>query len=246
MIAISRRVERTEGNLNWRQGACLAVALVGFALLAPTTQLFTPSTHAEQCDSPSNSGCMPQPQSQAQQFTLLADTMERPVSVSALPAGMTVLKGATKLGTKVAALRGANTAGQPCHSTTLWVAHISNWATPPGCYAKIYYPDPRDYSADSTFGYCNWWVEALHPNTPDILTNHSYPRSSTQTPGAAVWFDPGVQGASSAGHWAQVVAVNPDGYWMLITEMNFAWRGGGFGRVDYRYVHVGPGVVFIR
>jgi hypothetical protein len=27
--------------------------------------------------------------------------------------------------------------------------------------------------------------------------------------------------------------------------MNFAWRGGGFGRIDYRYIHVSPHVHFL-
>jgi hypothetical protein len=67
----------------------------------------------------------------------------------------------------------------------------------------------------------------------------------TPVPGAAIFFAGNVQGASSAGHYAQVVAIAPDHYWMLITEMNFSWRGGGFGKVDYRYAHVGPGVTFI-
>jgi hypothetical protein len=244
MIAIWQRVERAEWSATWRQGAYLAVALIGFAILAPSAQFFAQQTHAAQfCDS-QDSGCAAQPQSV--QFTLLADMVNQQSIAHALPTGVGTLKGAAALANKVSGLRSANTTGQPCHSATMWVAHISNWATPPSCYANIFSPNPSNYSANSTFGYCNWWVEALHPNTPDILTNHSYPRSSTPTPGAAVWFDAGVQGASSAGHWAQVVALNPDGYWMLITEMNFAWRGGGFGRVDYRYVHVGPGVVFIR
>jgi hypothetical protein len=65
-----------------------------------------------------------------------------------------------------------NTVGQPCHSTAFFVATISQWAVPPGCFA-------------------------------------TYHR------------------------------------WILVTEMNFIWRGGGFGTVDYRYVRVGPGVTFI-
>ncbi|HEV8190327.1 MAG TPA: CHAP domain-containing protein [Ktedonobacterales bacterium] len=136
--------------------------------------------------------------------------------------------------------------GQLCHDKTMWVAKLSNWTAPPGCYAKIYQPDQRVYSSPTSFGYCNWWVEALHPKHPDILLNQAkYTIGTKPVPGAAMWFDPGVQGASSAGHWAVVVAVNPDNYWMLITEMNFAWRGGGFGRVDYRYVHVGPDTHYI-
>ncbi len=34
-------------------------------------------------------------------------------------------------------------------------------------------------------------------------------------------------------------------YWVLVSEMNFHWRGAGFGRVDFRYVHVGDGVTFL-
>jgi hypothetical protein len=138
-----------------------------------------------------------------------------------------------------------NTVGQPCHSTTFFPASISPWATPPGCYALIYSPNPANYPPVSAFGYCNWWVQVLHPNNHDILDNPKYPRGSTPVPGAAIFFAGDVQGASSAGHYAQVVAIAPDHYWMLITEMNFSWRGGGFGKVDYRYAHVGPGVTFI-
>ena len=140
----------------------------------------------------------------------------------------------------------AATGGLPCQQSYMFVSHISQWTTPPGCYASIYYPDRGIYHAPGNFGYCNWWVLALHPNQQDILYGKEYTRSGTPVPGAAIWFDPNVQGASSEGHWAQAVAVSPDGYWVLITEMNFGWRGGGFGRVDFRYIHVGPGVVFIH
>jgi hypothetical protein len=128
----------------------------------------------------------------------------------------------------------------------MFVANIGQWSVPPGCYGTIYNPNRSVYHAPGNFGYCNWWVLALHPNQQDILYGKEYTRSSTAIPGAAVWFNPNVQGAGSDGHWAQAVAVSPDGYWVLITEMNFSWRGGGFGRVDFRYVHVGAGVVFIH
>ena len=42
-----------------------------------------------------------------------------------------------------------------------------------------------------------------------------------------------------------MVAVPPGGYWFLISEMNFTWRGAGWQKVEYRYVHTGPGVSFI-
>ncbi len=135
---------------------------------------------------------------------------------------------------------------QPCHSTNFFVATISQWAVPPGCFATIYSPDPKSYPAvPSAFGYCNWWVQELHPGYTNILTNPKYPRGTTPVPGAAIYFSPGVQGASSDGHFAQVVAIAPDHHWILVTEMNFIWRGAGFGKVDYRYVQLGPGVTFI-
>ena len=141
---------------------------------------------------------------------------------------------------------GQNTAGQPCHSSQMFVPNISQWTVPPSCYANVYTPNPANYVYRSSFGWCNWWPEVLHPGQPDILWGKGYVRSAVPTPGAAVFFAGGVQGASSAGHFAQVVAVAPDRYWVLVTEMNFHWRGAGFGRVNYRYIHVGPGVTFIH
>lgn len=147
--------------------------------------------------------------------------------------------------TPVRATSGSSTAGQPCHSSAMFPAHITQWTTPVSCYAGIYRVNTANYVSRSGFGWCNWWVEVLHPNQPDILWGREYRRSSVPTPGAAVYFAPGVQGASSDGHFAQVVAVAPDHYWVLITEMNFTWRGGGWQKVSYRYIHVGSGVTFI-
>lgn len=139
-----------------------------------------------------------------------------------------------------------NTDGQPCHATTFFVETVTQWAVPPDCFAKIYSPKPISYAGvHGAFGSCNWWVEVLHATSTDILTNAKYPRGSTPVPGAAIHFSPRVQGASNAGHWAQVVAVQAGSPWILVTEMNFTWRGGGFGKVDYRYVKVEPGVMFI-
>src|SRR6185437_5611113 len=33
---------------------------------------------------------------------------------------------------------GSNTAGQPCHSSAMFPAHISQWTTPVSCYAGVY------------------------------------------------------------------------------------------------------------
>ncbi|MGO8948267.1 MAG: hypothetical protein ACLQUY_11520 [Ktedonobacterales bacterium] len=139
----------------------------------------------------------------------------------------------------------ADVTGEFCQQSYMFVPNISQWTVPPGCYATIYTPNPADFPFVAGFGYCNWWVQEQHLNTLDI-TEGSYPLNSTPEAGEAVWFDPGVQGASSDGHWAQLVAVSPGGYWLLISEMNFSWRGGGFGRVDYRYIHTGTGILFVE
>jgi hypothetical protein len=139
----------------------------------------------------------------------------------------------------------AATGGQPCHDATMFVANIGEWSVPPSCYADIYAPNPADYVTRPSFGYCDWWPLVLNPNEPDLLDSSAYKRGTVPIPGAVVYEAPGVQGAGPYGHYAQVVAVAPGGYWMLITEMNFSWRGGGFGYVDYRYIHVGSGITFI-
>jgi surface antigen len=64
------------------------------------------------------------------------------------------------------------------------------------------------------------------------------------TVGATAVFAGGVQGASGLGHVAHVEQVYANG-WFLVSEMNFFWNGGGWGRVDYRYAHIGSGVSFI-
>ena len=133
---------------------------------------------------------------------------------------------------------------EPCHDSYMFVPNITNWTVPPGCYANIYVPNRANYIQAASWGYCNWWVEVTHPNAPNI-TYGNYARGTTPVAGAAIFFDGGEQGADSAGHWAEAVAVSPDHYWVLISEMNFAWRGAGFGKIDYRYIHVSPHVHFL-
>lgn len=151
----------------------------------------------------------------------------------------------THTGATQGSASGSNTAGQPCHSSVMFPARISQWTTPVSCYAGVYRVNPANYVARPGFGWCNWWPEVLHPRQPDILWGREYRHSSSPTPGAVVHFNGGVQGASRDGHWAQVVAVARDHYWVLITEMNFTWRGAGWQKVSYRYIHVGAGVTFI-
>ncbi len=133
---------------------------------------------------------------------------------------------------------------EPCQSHDYWLPHITQWAVPPGCYGLIYTPNPADYPYRPTWGWCNWWPEEEHPNLPGDEALH-LPKHRTPIVGATVWFDPFEQGAGSEGHYAELVAINPDGYWLLISEMNDSWRGAGWGKIDYRYIHVSPGVWFM-
>ena len=137
----------------------------------------------------------------------------------------------------------ATTAGQPCHSPVTFPTTISPWTIPSGCYGGIYRPNPANYAGRPSYGWCNWWPEVLNPRFGGYDALHQ-PSHATPRVGAVVYFAPYVQGASSVGHYAQVVAIAPGGYWLLVTEMNFYWRGGGFAKVNYRYIHVGPGVSF--
>ena len=138
---------------------------------------------------------------------------------------------------------------EPCQSTNYWLPNMPasgdafDWLIPPGCYGLVYTPDPAKYPYRPAWGWCNWWAEEAHPNLQGEDALH-LPGHNTPRVGATVWFDPGVQGAGPAGHYAELVAVNPDGYWLLISEMNDDWRGGGWGHVNYRYIHIGPGVQF--
>ena len=134
---------------------------------------------------------------------------------------------------------------QPCHDATLFLPTITQWSVPPGCYGNIYQPNPANYVQRPGFGWCNWWVRVTHPAHPDITESLAYPRGTNPVAGAPIFFDGNEQGADSEGHWAVAVAVSPDHYWVLISEMNFAWRGGGWGKLDYRYIHVSPHVHFV-
>jgi hypothetical protein len=136
---------------------------------------------------------------------------------------------------------GTDWALEMCHSNVYYTGSIYMWKVPPGCYAGVYWPNQANYVYRSGFGWCNWWPEVLHPSRPNILwgTRHSSP-----IPGAVAVFAPGEQGASSSGHYGEVVAILP-GNWILISEMNDTWRGAGFGRVNYRYVWEDSGVTYI-
>lgn len=105
------------------------------------------------------------------------------------------------------------------------------------------------------FGQCTWWAQdqrrdenLMHMGNAQFWAAgaraRGYTVTSTPSPGSTVVFQPGVQGAGGAGHVAHVVKVYPNG-WFLVSEMNFYWDGGGWGRVDYRLAQTGWGVQFI-
>jgi hypothetical protein len=133
---------------------------------------------------------------------------------------------------------------EPCQSKDYWATPLAQWAVPPGCYGAIYAPNQANYPARPDWGWCNWWVEELHPSLPGDQALQ-LPRHATPVVGAVAWLAAGEQGASDAGHYAEVVALNPDGYWLLVSEMNDNWRGAGFGLVNYRYIHVSPNAWFL-
>jgi hypothetical protein len=131
--------------------------------------------------------------------------------------------------------------------------NISSWAyTGHPAYGM------RDFRGDpygAFFGTCTWYAWFRHSNEPLMRLGSAgqwayragafgLRTGSTPRVGATVVFQGGVQGADPAGHAAHVEAVYGNG-WFLVSEMNFFWNGGGWGRVSYRYAHTGWGVSFI-
>lgn len=130
-----------------------------------------------------------------------------------------------------------------------------SWAfvTVPGYYA-FSMSDVNGYYSWA-FGQCTWWAQyerqdenLMHMGNAQYwassAASRGYSVGFTPQVGATVVFQPGIQGAGGAGHVAHVLKVYPNG-WFLISEMNFYWNGGGWGRVDYRFAHTGSGVQFI-
>lgn len=132
---------------------------------------------------------------------------------------------------------------------------IGPWTPVPG------YPSygMSDFAGDPNsfeFGVCTWWAWYTRRDEPQLGTlgmardwianARARGMSTGYSPavGATVVFQPGVEGAGSGGHVGHVVQILSGG-WFIISEMNFTWNGGGWGRVDYRYVYTGSGVAFI-
>src|SRR5690349_4797646 len=114
--------------------------------------------------------------------------------------------------------------------------------------------NPTNYYAVA-WGQCTWWSQWKRQD--EYLAHmgnalywlggaaaRGYRTGGFPVAGATVVVQTGVQGAGGAGHVAHVEAAYPGG-WFLVSEMNFYWNGGGWGRVDYRFAHTGYGVYFI-
>lgn len=139
-------------------------------------------------------------------------------------------------------------AGEPCTAdrSIVWTVPVSRWAVPPGCFGLIYHPNPLDYEVNGHeiggFGWCNWWPEALLRN-PNVL---NWPGHATPRVGYPVWYAP--QPGQYLGHYAFVESIGSgvNAGWLLISEMNMYWRGGGWAAVDYRYIRVNyPGASYL-
>ena len=127
----------------------------------------------------------------------------------------------------------------PCGGNYNWSAESpSLWRAPVGCFGRIFAQSAVSSAPWHSPGWCNYVVEALrHTNN---LWGLGYSHIHV---GAVVFFSGGVWGASRAGHWAMVASIHNG--WMLIIEENFAYRGGGFYRLDYRFVPISRGETFL-
>jgi surface antigen len=154
----------------------------------------------------------------------------------------------------------------PAAKPTVSTPHSGGWSSPSssGPYG-LWVPPPGhpayalpDFSGDpnaSYYGFCTWYAQYRRQDErlinlgnaaqwPFAAPAHGLHVGSAPVVGATVVFQPGVFGAGAGGHAAHVEAVYAGG-WLLISEMNMAWNGGGWGRVSFRYAVVGPGVSFI-
>lgn len=148
----------------------------------------------------------------------------------------------------------------PATNTGVSPAPLQPW---PPTWAYMYVPGhpafrmtlPANGYYYWAFGQCTWWAQYKRQDEnlrymgnarywAAGAASRGYTVGRTPRAGATVVFQPGVEGAGGAGHVAHVEKVYPGG-WFLISEMNFYWNGGGWGRVDYRFAYARSGVSFI-
>jgi surface antigen len=229
----------------WKSGArWLSAALVGGVALGyagaaspyttkttkETATLATASTTGDalETDYPLNMRILPPP---------------KPVTPAPKPKPKAPSSSGTKSGSGAAPSIGAYNAGA-----------YNPWASPPG-HPAYALGDVAGDPYSSVYGQCVWYAWYRHRSLPlfqlgvsgQWVTNArrlGLRVGSSPWVGATVVFQPNVQGASSSGHVGVVEQILGSG-WFLISEMNFYFNGGGFGRVSYRYAHVGAGVAFI-
>jgi hypothetical protein len=148
----------------------------------------------------------------------------------------------------------------PSSNSGISPAPVHPW---PPRWAYMYVPGHPSFKVNRpkngfywwAFGQCTWWAQYKRQNEnlrhmgnarywAAGAASRGYRVGHTPRAGATVVFQPGVEGAGGAGHVAHVEKVYPGG-WFLVSEMNFYWNGGGWGRVSYRFAYVRSGVSFI-
>ena len=141
-------------------------------------------------------------------------------------------------------------ASAPTSFSATPLAHISQWAST----GRPATTEPYGTFQGYTWGWCTSGAALLaHDNVRGLgnaadwtrnAAARGLPTGTAPRAGATAVFQPYVQGALGGGHVAHVVAIYAGG-WFLVEETNFIFAGGGFGRLSYRYAHVGSGVSFI-
>jgi surface antigen len=112
------------------------------------------------------------------------------------------------------------------------------FAAVPGYHSFTVYGSGGYYSW--AFGQCTWWAQnKRRDENLQRMGNAQYWAGGARARGYTVSSTP--RAGSTVAH---VEKVYPNG-WFLISEMNFYWNGGGWGKVDYRLAHAGGGVQFI-
>ena len=166
-----------------------------------------------------------------------------------LPAGKTSGSGGAPSGSS-----------SPSSNSGISPAPVHPW---PPKWAYIYVPGHPSFKVNRpangfywwAFGQCTWWAQYKRQDEnlrrmgnarywAAGAASRGYRVGHTPRAGATVVFQPGVEGAGGAGHVAHVEKVYPGG-WFLVSEMNYYWNGGGWGRVSYRFAYVRSGVSFI-
>ena len=148
----------------------------------------------------------------------------------------------------------------PASNTGISAAPVRPW---PPRWAYMYVPGHPSFKVNRpangyywwAFGQCTWWAQYKRQSENLRRMGNArywaagaaargYRVGRTPVAGSTVVFQPGVEGAGGAGHVAHVEKVYPGG-WFLVSEMNFYWNGGGWGRVSYRFAYARSGVSFI-